>query len=168
MSYQARDLVVGHLETEKCLAQKYKEEFERIQREYIEHQKTSEKYNDQILERDRIIKEINKQIYESQSEIDTLKKQSRKHSATYCTYNCTTQNLPDTGLTETINDLERKNDLSKKRITELEYEINTLDMQLANAEKENRNLKQKINDFVLVFVDPSAKDNKTKIDRYTK
>ena len=44
MAQQDRDHVIGHLETEKGLSKKYKEELERMKKEFLEHQRVCEKY----------------------------------------------------------------------------------------------------------------------------
>jgi len=72
------DHVSNQLEAERLLSQKYKEEFERVQREYLEHQKICERYADQILDRDRTIDELNNVVYRMQSEIDNMQEQLRK------------------------------------------------------------------------------------------
>ena len=162
MSYKARDLVVGQLETEKCLSQKYKEEFKRIQQEYLEHQHTSEKYNTLILERDRIINGLNKQICQLETEVELLKNHSpggRNRTSRGCDYESGGGGgAVESMLTKEVKELERKNELCRRRVTQLEGEVKTLRLELENSEKENKGLKQKINDFVLVFVDPK-KDN---------
>ena len=52
---QERDHLIVNLETEKQLSHKIKSEFEKLQAEYVEHQKISAQYAEQILGRDRVI-----------------------------------------------------------------------------------------------------------------
>merc|ERR1712150_357796 len=106
---------------------------------------------------------LNKQICELETEVELLK----GHTGGGVKYKppmssprrCGAESAVETMLNNEVRELERKNEVCRKRVHQLECKVKTLRMELDNSEKENKSLKQKINDFVLVFVDPKKDNN---------
>ena len=156
-----RDYIIEQLDNERISAARYKEDYERVQREYLEHQKICERYAEQLIDKDRTIEDLNKRINLLESELvalkSNLKQATLQRDAAEQRAAAATEKLQEAEnqisllekdnevLKKTVNDLERDNSIMSHRLGDLEKELVKSRSKMKELEDELRDAKGSIN-----------------------